>query len=217
MKIKRQIRRFWRRSGRKLPENWLDEDTAQMRRMAQELGPDDVVIDLGAHVGNASIEFAHCAKHVYAFEPNPRNFKELKAQTRRYSNISVFEEAVSDKQGEAKLFYENAKLGRHFEGATILSGKSNIGYDKSYNVKTVSILDVLDRIGEPVSLIKMDVEGAEYVILDALITSGRLAEIGKIYVECHADRIEGLQDAKDRTLAAAEAKGWLSKLDFTWP
>ncbi|MGR3511936.1 MAG: FkbM family methyltransferase [Paracoccaceae bacterium] len=217
MKLKRQIRRFWRRTGRPLPQGWLDKDTAQMRRMAQEVQPDDVVIDLGAHVGNASIEFAHRAKHVYAFEPNPRNFLELTHQTRRYPNITVSDEAVSNANGTTQLFYEDAKRGRHFEGATILEGKSNIGYQKSFDVKTVDVVDVLDRIGEPVSLIKMDIEGAEYVVLQALIDSGRLGEIGKVYVECHVDRIAGLQVAKDKVLADAEAAGWLDKLDFTWP
>ncbi len=36
-----------------------------MRRIAQEVGKNDVVIDLGAHVGNATVEFAQTAKHVY--------------------------------------------------------------------------------------------------------------------------------------------------------
>lgn len=217
MKLKTLVRKKIRRVGYRLPDGLLDNDTAAMRRMAQLLGKNDVVIDLGAHVGNASIEFSHYARHVYSFEPNPHVFAELKAQTKHYPNITIFNKAVSDQTGTAKLYFETPKPGRFYEGATIMQGKSNVGYGKYHDVETISISDVLDLIGETVAVVKMDIEGAEYMVLDAMIASGRMAEIQKIYIECHVDRIEGLAKAKAKTLAAAEAVGVRQKLDFTWP
>lgn len=66
-----------------------------------------------------------------------------------------------------------------------------------------------DRVGEPIASIKIDIKGAEYVVLDAWIVSGRLGKIGKTYVDCHADRFEGLQEAKNKTLAVEDVEiGW---------
>lgn len=188
-----------------------------MRRMAEMVGPQDVVIDLGAHVGNATIEFAWRARKVYAFEPNPVVFAELQAQTRRYPNVVLANQAVSDTDGTTRLWFEKAKRGRFFEGATIMEGKSNIGYGRHEDVQTVSIVKVVDAVGGPVAVMKIDIEGAEYRVLDALIASGRIAQVAKIYVEDHCDRIPGLAEARARTLAAAGAGGWSDRLDFTWP
>jgi hypothetical protein len=63
----------------------------------------------------------------------------------------------------------------------------------------------------------MDIEGAEYLVLDALIASGRMHQVGKRFTECHVDRISALAEAKKRTLAAAKAAGALEKFDFNWP
>lgn len=217
MKLKTLVRDKIRRAGYRVPGSLLDNDTSAMRRMAQLLGKDDVVIDLGAHVGNASIEFAHHARQVFSFEPNPHVFAELKARTKHYPNITIFNKAVSDQTGTTKLYFETPKPGRFYEGATIMQGKSNVGYGKYHDVETISISDVLDLIGEQVAVVKMDIEGAEYMVLDAMLASGRMAEIHKVYIECHVDRIAGLAEAKAKTLAAAQAAGVLEKLDFTWP
>jgi len=91
--------------------------------MARLLTKDDVIIDLGAHIGNASIGFAHHAKEVYAFEPNNVVFAELKARTRPYRNIQIFNNAVSDKTGQMDLYFEDGKQARFYEGSTTISGK----------------------------------------------------------------------------------------------
>jgi FkbM family methyltransferase len=211
------LRRLMRRAGVRVPDWLCDADTAAMRRMAALVGPDDVVIDLGAHVGNATIEFALRARRVLSFEPNPAVFAELRAQTRRYGNVELANKAVSDVNGITRLWFEPAKRGRFFEGATIMEGKTNIGYGRHADVETVSIVDVVDSVGGPVAVMKIDIEGAEYRVLDALIASGRIARVAKIYVEDHCDRIPGLAEARARTLAAAAAGGWADRLDFTWP
>lgn len=217
MKLRKLLRSYLLRAGVRLPYVLLDKDLRAFRRIAKLVGSNDIVIDLGAHVGFATIEFAHRACHVYAFEPNPENFSELRRNTRRYSNVTIFQNAVAGVTGSARLYYEPPKPGKFFEGATIINGKSNIGYSHFFDVEAIAVDEVLDQIGTNVALIKMDIEGAEYIVLDALIASGRMDQVGKVYIECHADRVPHLADAKARTLAAAASAGVLEKLDFNWP
>ncbi|MDX8348012.1 FkbM family methyltransferase [Cognatiyoonia sp. IB215446] len=217
MGLRATLRKQCRRFGWRIP-NWaLDEYTAPMRRMARLLSKNDVIIDLGAHIGNASIEFSHYAREVYAFEPNNTVFAELTARTKPYRNIRLFNNAVSDKADQMDLYFEEGKPDRFYEGSTIISGKSNVTYANHHVVEVMGIVDVLDMIKGDSIVIKMDIEGAEYLVLDAILTSSHLDRIKKIYVECHADRIEGLAEAKEKTLAAAAAAGFSEKLDFTWP
>lgn len=217
MKPKHVLRRALMQTGWRLPDRFLDNDMRSMRRMAELYGKDDVVIDLGAHVGKSAIEFSHRVKEVHAFEPNPVNFTELKKLTRRYRNIKAFQKAVSSENGKTTLYFEEVKPGRFYEGATIVSGKSNVSYDNHVEVDTVSISDLLADIDSENIVIKMDIEGAEYIVLDALLDTDHLDKVKKIYVECHVDRIPELAEPKRQVLEKAEAKGVADKLDFTWP
>lgn len=217
MKLKSVIRQRLLQYGIRVPTLLLDIDTRAMRPLARRHSKDDVVLDLGAHVGKAAIEFSHYVQKVYAFEPNPLNFAELKNCTRNYSNIEISERAVSDETGTTRLYVEDAKPGRFYEGATIVSGKSNVSYKKHFDVETTSILDLLEEIDSDSIVIKMDIEGAEYIVLDALLCAKDLNKIRKVYVECHVDRIPELAEPKQRVLEKARALGVTDKLDFTWP
>jgi len=216
MGLKSNLRRRIRRAGLRLPDWLLDRDAAAMRRMADTLTKDDVVLDLGGHVGSAAIEFSQRAAEVHSFEPNPVVFAELARQTARYPNIKIYNKAISDETGTAKLFFEDARRGRYYDGATLVSGKSNVTYDHHTDVATISFGDLLDEIGRDVTVVKMDIEGAEYRVLDAMLASGRMDAIKKVYVECHVDRIPELAAAKEKTLQTAEQLGQREKLDFTW-
>lgn len=216
MNLKTLVRRSLTRAGIRIPDALLDRATRPMRQLGMTLGPDDVVIDLGAHIGDATVEFAYRAGHVYAFEPNPANFARLQARTAKLPNVTIFNQAVSDSNGTTRLYFETPKPGKFYEGATIMGGKSNVSYTQYVDVETVSIVDVIDRIGKPITFIKMDIEGAEYRVIEALVSSGRIAQVGKVYYECHVDRIAELVPEKERVLELARAAGVFDKLDLNW-
>lgn len=216
MKPKTFLRRALMRAGLPVPFVLLDSATRPMRSLALTLTRKDTVIDLGAHVGEATVEFARRAGHVHAFEPNPANFVQLAARTARYGNVTIHNKAVSATTGKARLFFEDPKPGKFYEGATIVDGKSNVTYEKSVEVETISIVDVLKSIDGPVAFIKMDIEGAEYQVLESLISSGLMSKVGMVYYECHADRIPELAASKARVLEMAKAAGVFEKLDLNW-
>lgn len=216
MKPKTFLRRALTKAGLPVPFALLDSSTRPMRKLALTLSRNDIVIDLGAHIGEATVEFARRAGHVHAFEPNPTNFVQLAARTSRLPNVTIHQKAVSETTGTANLFFENPKPGKFYEGSTIVDGKSNVTYEKSIKVDSISIVDVLNAIDGPVTFIKMDIEGAEYRVLEALIKSGLMAKVGMAYYECHADRIPELVAEKVRVLDMARAAGVYDKLDLTW-
>lgn len=216
MKPKSRLQLLIRRLGWRVPSFLLDSATRDMRELADTLEPDDIVLDFGAHVGNATTEFAKRAKHVHAFEPNPEIFAFLRRQTARYPNVTLHNKVVSDKAGNETLFFETMTRGKHFEGSTIMANKSNVSYENQVDIEAVDVADFITSLGTPVACIKMDIEGAEYRILDRLIETKVIDDVGRIYVECHVDRIPGLAQAKEKTIADASAAGVLEKLDFDW-
>ena len=188
-----------------------------MRRVARTLSRGDIVLDLGAHTGIAAIEFSHCAGRVYAFEPHPDIFAALQRNTRAYPRIVPVRKAVSDTTGTAQLFFEPPARPGFFEGSTLVTTKSNLSYANAHEVETVALAEFILSLDRDVALIKMDVEGAEYRILSALIETPAIARVREIHVEDHCDRVAGLAEERAAFEARAAALGVLDRFDFGWP
>ena len=118
---------------------------------------DGNAVDIGANIGNHSIFFSDYFKNVICFEANPRTFDVLSLNAKLRNNISCHNFAISRSSG----------LG------TLKIRPTNMGSASLYDEGASTVMDVplerldafQDGIGE-VSLIKIDVEGAE---LDVLI------------------------------------------------
>jgi FkbM family methyltransferase len=126
--------------------------------IAKHALPGTKVIDVGAHIGTHTLTMAYCVGdkgHVYAFEPQPKIFRELFQNIRLnlLKNISCIWAAAGAKQGtiEASPFVSDN------EGATPLMGGAGIHVD----------LIPIDSLKlNKVSLIKIDVEGMENLVLE---------------------------------------------------
>jgi len=216
--LRQVIRSNLSKRGFRVPAAFLNKDQRFFRNTAQSLSRSDVVIDLGAHIGLASVEFSHTAGHVYAFEPISEIFTQLKRNVAPYQRITPIHKAASDKTGSATIFFDPAvKPGRHKQGATLAEGKSNVSYETSQQVDTVNIADFIRELDTDIKMIKMDIEGFEYRVINALLDGDVMDRIGIVNVEDHCDRIEGLAAERDATLKKIEAAGYNKKFDFTWP
>ena len=61
-------------------------------------------MDIGANVGEFTCRLSNFASTVYAFEPDPWAFSELKKRTEHISNVVLFPAAAGDQDGTVKLF-----------------------------------------------------------------------------------------------------------------
>lgn len=118
----------------------------------------DVVLDIGAHVGYFTVlfaKFAGPAGRVLAFEPDPDNFRLLQKNTRRYTNVTIYNWAISDQVGEANLYHNLTKTGSH--------SLVNPVPDAAVFKVRAETLDNLMATGvfSHADIIKMDIEGAE--------------------------------------------------------
>ena len=159
-------------------ENYDDEYTVNevIRDNCYKLKPEwiknKVVIDAGANIGDFSVLcWKLGARKVIAFEPEPNNFEILKL------NIAV---------NGADVDIRNEALG--ITGTTFIdnsSGHSQTGRITGSPVKVVSLNDVVDSLDSFV--FKMDVEGAEYDIIETA-TDETMLKIERIIGELHSWR-----------------------------
>jgi len=128
-----------------------------------EIGEDDTVVDIGAHIGIFSIYAARKAKkgRIFSYEPHPANFHLLKRNLDLnpvIENIKVFQMAVAAETGIRDLFLAS-------DYGTACHGF----YQESHNTIEVSCITIQEIFEseelESIDFCKMDCEGAEYEIL----------------------------------------------------
>lgn len=122
-------------------------------------------LDVGANVGYTASVLARRidpARKVYAFEPEPRNFRMLQnvaASPKSGGRIEPFQLAVGEKEGVVQLWLND----RHHADHRVITAhfRSSRGTMPHIAVPVTSIDRFLaDRPG-PVSLVKIDVQGFE--------------------------------------------------------
>jgi len=172
--------------------------------------PDDVIVDIGAHIGTFSVWAAQRAVsgRVISFEPDPENYALLEENKNLngLSNLFTVNSAVAERRGKTRLFTSDYHNMTHsfFE----------VGARDYFLVDTLSLADILDDYGlEKVHYLKIDAEGAEYQIL-LNTPAGVLRRIDKIFIEYHdylnhgytfRDLIECLADNGFQTKVGASA------------
>jgi FkbM family methyltransferase len=175
-------------------------------------------VDLGANVGEFTCRLSDFASTVYAFEPDPWAFSELKKRTEHISNVVLFPAAAGDQDGTVKLF----RHPKHRENR-LLSSVSSICEDSRIVKKDSEAVDIpkidfvkwLKQIDEQIGILKIDIEGAEVELLEALLWSDEVNRCEYIFCETHEpefphllDRYKGL---KKRASALTN-----TKINFDW-
>lgn len=217
MGIKKKLRKIFKKRGIEFPYILMTGEEKYLHKVVNSVGSNNVVIDLGAHVGKISKMFAKRAKTVYAFEPNPETFKVLKERVAAYPNIVAMQKAVSDRDGTATLYFDPSGSDRPTEGSTLAEAKRDVTYRNSFEVETFSLPRFIESLEDDVKLIKIDIEGLEYRVVNDLIDSGVMARVGMVYVEDHCFVVEGLEAERDATLEKIRKLGLEDRFRFDWP
>lgn len=152
-------------------------------------------IDLGCYDGDTVEEFRNWRKiafpiltdwEIYAFDPNPI-FKEA-WETKKDEHTTFEQKAAWVEDGEIEVAIDSSPMPL---GTTVMPGKKKI-WDVSEKI-TVPCFDFplwLRQFKDDFVVVKMDVEGAEFPILERMLKLG-VANIPKyLLVEFHPNKVE---------------------------
>jgi FkbM family methyltransferase len=154
------------------------------------VGPGDLVIDVGANHGFAACHFARKGARVLAFEPSPEVFPLLVSNIARNGlegRVQALRAAVTGRDGTTLLHPTPALGGGMSTTNTGFAQRVGVSYGAPIQVEARSICSVLAALGPArVRLLKLDCEGAELEILEALRPAD-LERIDSLALEYHPE------------------------------
>lgn len=183
------------------------------------LGPGDIAIDCGANLGAITRILAANGAEVHAFEPNPDAFAILRARTAHLPSVQCHPCAVLDTAGRMVLhlhvnYARNPE--RFSSGSSLMGDKRNVDDRGGVPVDVIDLVAFIAGLDRPVKLLKIDVEGAEYAILHALIDRGVINRVERVFVETHAHAIASLRDTDAALRRRIAELGLWGKIDLNW-
>ena len=126
----------------------------------------DLILDVGANIGNHSLYFSNFSKQVFSYEPNPNTFELLKFNTKNLSNINVYNIGISNKNENKFLNESNFNIG----DSAIVSYDEKKDIEKNnktlHEISSMKLDDLEHLSDEKISMIKIDVEQHEYEVMD---------------------------------------------------
>ncbi|MBF9038848.1 FkbM family methyltransferase [Rhodobacterales bacterium LSUCC0246] len=180
---------------RKLKRRLQAKAELLFQRELNALSASDLVLDLGANIGDLTELFALKGCEVHAFEPEPETFKLLKQRFETYPKVHLHNAAVGIEEGEAELvvpssFRENPRSAS--KASSITLDRYNSPNAIRHNVRVVNIIDFISKCPRRPKLIKFDIEGAELDILEKFQAENVLSQETMVFVETH-ERLERKQ------------------------
>lgn len=175
------------------------------------------IIDCGANIGVSLLYFKSRAPNarITCFEPNPaaRAVLEKNIAANGWQNdVTVVPVALGKEKGVVQFFVDEAVAASSGGSVANHTGKQG----RSQHSYTVDVDILSPHIGGAVDLLKIDIEGPEFEVLEELRDSHKLSKVASIQLEYHyfpgsftrklSEMLALLESAGFRTFAEPTAK-----------
>jgi FkbM family methyltransferase len=122
----------------------------------------DVIMDIGANIGDMPLKWGLFAKEIHSYEPMPDTFEILKmnVENNDLKNCKLYKTAVGHGNEDIKIWINLDKKGTHSTASTFMKK----GRKHSFDVSKIDFTEEILRVRPTV--LKIDIEGGEKEILD---------------------------------------------------
>lgn len=167
--------RFYRSEQQRRVIPWFRDNGDETLRLDYDLNEKSVVFDVGGYQGNWANEiFGRYACSVYVFEPVPQFFEKITKRFASNSRVKVFGFGLADKTSVVQIAVDK--------------DASSVFRETSL-MQSVHLVRACDFIsGNEISridLMKINIEGEEYDLLDHLLDCGLTNRIRNLQIQFH--------------------------------
>ncbi|NOL48322.1 MAG: FkbM family methyltransferase [Synechococcus sp. MIT S9220] len=187
------------------------------KAIAKYTSPDDIVIDIGANVGEFAKQFFGSGCSIKCFEPNPSCIARLEAIALKH-NVEVIRAAASTSDGVSDLYlHQNHELDPVLwsSGSSLFKGKTNVDPNNFVSVRTIDLSRYIFELDMPVRVLKIDIEGHEVELLPYLLKTGCLSRVSNILVETHEKKNPSLARPTE-SMKEVFRKAGFQRISWDW-
>nr|WP_303647541.1 FkbM family methyltransferase [Haloarchaeobius amylolyticus] len=190
-------------------------EQAELKDFVSEIETNDIVYDIGANTGLYTLFAAKkCHKgEVIAFEPYPPNVQLLKKDIERNSltNVTVIEKALSNSVGSIE-FSQPTVADVGYGSSSIQAEKS----DSTIDVPTTTGDQLISSTRAPQpNVVKIDVEGAEPLVIEGLADALSQQECRIVYCEVHLPGVSHRPSIEDFSTTVSDIRERFEGFGFT--
>ena len=194
-------------------DEWWAAKGDQTLRISYPLDEDSIVFDLGGFKGKYAEQIHKKYKsNIYIFEPLPRFITLIKENFQGNDKVRVFDYGIGGKTEDLNLVIS--------EDASYLISPREVENTEGMEIETVKIKsfkDAYDETGvDKIDLIKINVEGAEYEIMQNIFDNDLVSKIDNFQIQFHnvTDDCERLLLDIREKLSETHSLDW--KFDWVW-
>lgn len=198
-----------------------------VRQALMSDGKKRLFLDCGSNLGQAVEHFrTYYPTDKYdfiLFEPNPHCLKVLREKYGDLDNVKIEDGAVWTEDGTMKLYgLVEDERGDVSDGASLLAEHNKKFYEsdeeKAITVPTIDLSAYIEKItGYDEIILKMNIEGSEYDVLEKMIEKDQVKVIDHMYIGFHSQFMTGDEKAlyEERELKLKDYLNSRNKL-YVW-
>lgn len=165
---------FGHRDKKYYYSKWVKDEGDTSILVEYPLNPKSTVIDVGGYTGNFSDKILKLYNpQLIILEPVKKYFKILKNKYSQNKNVSIYDYGLSKSDSVQKIFLSN-------DGTSLFKRS-----DKTQSIRLIDSAKFFKKYNK-VDLVSINIEGAEYDVLDRLIDSGMIKRIKYLQVQFHS-------------------------------
>lgn len=163
---------------------WVARDGDHELRFKYDLNIDSVVYDVGGYLGEwAEPLYKKYGCKIEIFEPMPKFVNILQSKFQNNKSINIYPYGLSNKS-KSMLLSDDSEASSVFKAS-----------DTQQRVKLRRVSTSLQH--PEIDLMKMNIEGGEYELLDDLIKTGKIATIKNLHIQFH-DFVPGSEKLREK-------------------
>jgi len=147
----------------------------------------DFTIDIGAHIGASTKIAVLNNSKVISIEPDKKNFMLLKKNFLNNKNVKLINGAISNDTNKKNIFFIGTTSS---SGSIIKNEVRSTTLAMNYTVRSIKFKDLLNESnGYKKILLKFDIEGSEWLVLNELKEFLKLKKIKSVFGELHKIKV----------------------------
>lgn len=174
---------------------WFSDRGDQTKRLDYDLNTNSIVFDVGGYQGQWTSDiFSRYCCTIYVFEPVKEFYEFIKSRFERNNSIIIHHFGLADKTEKASIFLDR-------DGSSLFRYRG-----QSELIQVVRAADFIQQSNiQCIDLMKINIEGGEYNLLEHLIACGFIRYIKNIQIQFHdfvedaEMRMQTIHDNLERT------------------